>query len=172
MEPTHSLLSRKTLSVAVIVAALAAVGYLAWPHLHRAHSHAHDSAHDHTAVLSLDDGRRWATDEPLRQGMQRIRDAVAAALASHVQGGLSTEQANALTTTVQDNINFLIQNCRLEPKADAVLHVFITDLLAGATMVSADPASHAGFEKLANALREYPKYFDHPGWAPIPEMAR
>ncbi len=170
MESTHSLLSRKTLSVAVIVAALATLGYLAWPHLHRAHSHAHDSAHDHTAVLSLDGGKRWATDEPLRQGMQRIRDAVSTNLESHVRGGLSTEQAKALTTVVQDNINYLIQNCRLEPKADAVLHVFITDLLSGATMVGADPASHAGFEKLRQALREYPEYFDHPGWAPIPEM--
>lgn len=169
METTHALLSRKTLSVTAIVAALAALGYIALPHLHRAHSHAHDSAHENTAVLSLDDGKRWVTDEPLRQGMLRIRDAVAAALASHAQGGLSKEHANALTTTVQNNINYLIQNCRLEPKADAVLHVFITDLISGATMVGADPAAHAGFEKLRHALGEYPRYFDHPGWVPIQE---
>ena len=171
MPSTRSLPSRKPLMIAVVGTAVAVLGYFGWSHLNPAHSHDHDSAHDHdnAAVLSLDNGKPWATDEPLRQGIQRIRDAVASTMESHGRGDLRTEQAKALATAVEDNVNFLIQNCKLEPKADAVLHVFITDLLSGSAMVGADPASHAGFEKLAQALREYPKYFDHPGWTPIPQ---
>jgi hypothetical protein len=40
----------------------------------------HERRFDHVARLVLDHGRRWQTDEPLRQGMDNIRGAVAKAL--------------------------------------------------------------------------------------------
>jgi hypothetical protein len=119
--------------------------------------------------LALHDGKRWATDESLRIGMQRIRDAVAPALARQDQARLHPEQAKALADAMQENVTFLIQNCKLAPEADAVLHVLITELLEGAALLSANPPSGEGVAKLAHALREYPKYFEHPGWSPLPE---
>lgn len=150
------------ITIAVIV--LAGVAYFAWRHHHDSHGHA---GHD-VATLSLDDGKPWATDAPLRLGMQRIRDAVAGALAHQATGGLNPAQAKLLTTALGDNVRFLIQNCRLEPKADAVLHVFITELMEGSAMLEADPASLPGLEKLTHVLRQYPVYFQHPEWVPLP----
>src|SRR5688572_24079265 len=45
-----------------------------------AHAHAH--AHGEAGVLTLNEGRRWETDAPLRLGMQRIQDAAQPVLAA------------------------------------------------------------------------------------------
>lgn len=171
MQPTASR-SRNLLIGAAVLLILAVGGYFVWSHLHHAHGHSHGSEDGDAPVLVLNDGKRWSTDEALRTGMQRMRDAAALALDKQRQGPLQPEESARLATAVQDNVNYLIQNCRLEPKADAVLHVFITELLEGASLVNAKPPAPAGLEKLAHALNEYPKYFDHPGWVPIPGVVQ
>jgi len=41
--------------------------------------------------------------------------------------------------------------------------------MAGAAQVAANPSSDEGVMKLAHALAEYPKYFDHQNWRPLPK---
>lgn len=164
----------------VALAALVLVGAAAglWFHFHGAHAAHEPGAHDHSAhaahdqgapaatALSLDDGKRWATDQPLRTGMLRIREAVEPVLQAHGQGRVSPEAAKALATSIQENVNYLFANCKLPPKADATLHVLITDLLSGAGRLVEKPGSPEGVALLAGALHKYPEYFDHPGWKP------
>ncbi len=161
---------RRSLVVGLVVIALIITGYALRSHLR--HGHGHEHAHDQGAAgLSLNDGQRWATDEPLRLGMQRIRDAVTPALADSARQTLTREQARVMAGAVQENVTFLIQNCKLTPAADANLHFLITELVTGAALVSADPRSEEGAMKLTHALAEYPKYFDHPNWtAPAPTL--
>jgi len=161
--------NRWPLITVFLVIVLVGLSYAVWTHLHHGHAGAHDHSDHGAAALSLNEGKRWATDEPLRIGMQRIRDAVAQTLATSESGALPSAQAKVLADTVQENVTYLIQNCQLEPKADATLHVLINELMAGAAATTANPASGDGGAKLAEALREYPKYFDHPGWSPLPE---
>lgn len=117
--------------------------------------------------LELDpQGNRWATDEPLRTGMTRIREAVAPHAGPGAQP-LSAAQAQTLATTVRDQVQYLIENCKLDPKADATLHAVIGDLLAGAKGLEADPAAMDGLPLIVEALNQYPKYFDHPDWQPV-----
>lgn len=127
------------------------------------------SAHVHPVhpKLELDaNGQRWATDEPLRTGMLRIRDAVAPYTGPSPQA-LTAEQGRALAATIRDQVQYLIENCKLDPKADATLHALIGDLLAGAQGLEADPAALDGVPLIVEALHKYPQYFDHPGWQPL-----
>jgi hypothetical protein len=132
---------------------------------HAQHDHGHDA--QATAGLVLNDGARWATDEPLRTGMQRIRNSAAPALAAE-PGALSQKDAAALATAIREQVSYLVANCHLEPKADAVLHVLIAELLGGAGELERDPRSAGGLPRIAHALQQYPEYFDHPGWKPVP----
>lgn len=117
--------------------------------------------------LELDpQGKRWATDEPLRTGMGRIRDAVAPHVGPGVQP-MSAAQAQALASTVRDQVQYLIENCKLDPQADATLHAVIGDLLSGAKGLEADPAAMDGLPLIVEALNQYPKYFEHPAWQPV-----
>jgi len=165
-------MTTRRISITVPAAALltlgagVAVATMPFP-AHAQHDHGHD-AHA-TAELVLNDGARWSTDEPLRTGMQRIRNSAAPALAAE-PGALSRKDAAALATAIRDQVSYLVAHCHLEPKADAVLHVLIGDLLGGAGELERDPASAEGLPRIAHALQKYPEYFDHPGWKPVPAL--
>lgn len=163
---------RKRSALFGLVSALAVAGAALglWTHLHAqpaaVHEHPEHPGHSE-AALTLNDGQRWETDLPLRTGMQRIRDAVALTVLAQAAGRFSAADADRLAATVQENVNFLITHCKLAPKADAALHVIITDLLAGSAMLKAEPASPAGSSLLVQALGQYADYFAHPDWQPV-----
>lgn len=131
--------------------------------------------HDHHAAaparLSLDHGKKWGTDEALRTGMERIRNAVEPQLAAAHAGKLSPADYAALAGKVENEVAGIVGNCKLEPKADAMLHLVIADLGAG-TDAMAGKAKKAkpeqGLVKVASAVNNYGRYFDHPGFKPIP----
>lgn len=111
-------------------------------------------------------GKRWATDAPLRKGMAEIRAAVDA-LRHDEHGHLGPAQATTLATTVETQVAYLVANCKLEPQADAALHGIIARLLQGAAALKANPHDTAALATLRQALQDYPRQFDDPGWATV-----
>lgn len=128
------------------------------------HHHSHGEAT--SAQLTLDNGKKWVTDDSLRQGMSRIRDALQAELPAIHSGKATGEQYQALAQKVNDQLAFMVKNCRLEPKADAVLHLILADIIAGVDIMQAQHGgdAHEGVVKIVHALENYAAYFDHPGW--------
>jgi hypothetical protein len=127
----------------------------------QAERHAHAA---HGAAPELAEGQRWATDAPLREAMLRIRNAVAAHTAAFHEGALSADEAQALATAVDADVQFMIANCRLAPEPDAALHALIGRMLGAAEALRADPAAPDGMPELVSVLRDYGARFDHPGW--------
>jgi len=134
----------------------------------QAQTHSHEA--NAPAKLSLNQGRKWATDAPLRDGMSRIRTLVEPQLAAAHAGKLSPAQYAALAGQVETEVGGIVANCKLEPKADAVLHIVIgeigagTDAMAGKT---AQQRSAQGLVQVAKAVNDYAGHFDHPGLKPI-----
>ena len=152
---------KKSIATAMLAACLSVSVQVALAHDHHAH-HGVGSAQ-----LTLNDGKKWATDDNLRQGMESIRDALAAELPAIHSGKASTGQYHALAKKVNDQITFMVQNCKLDKEADAMLHLVLTEIIAGADAMSGQKGSKAkrqGVEKIAHALEDYATYFDHPGW--------
>jgi len=60
----------------------------------------------------------------------------------------------------------MVKNCKLDEKADAMLHLLLADIIAGADAMVLQDSSKArkGAEQIAHALENYATYFDHPGW--------
>jgi hypothetical protein len=158
MKPTFSpaLIGALALSMAVLApAALAAEG------------HSHGSATS-SAKLQLDHGRKWATDAPLRRGMEAIRDAVHAAPAALHNATAKPQAYVELGTRVESEVGRIVKECRLPPEADAQLHLVVADLIAGAdAMKGAKDAKsgRAGLVKVDGALKSYARFFDHPNWS-------
>lgn len=124
-------------------------------------THMHET--DATAPVRAD-GERWATDEPLRASMLKIRAGVEATMPAYQSGALDANQAQSLSATVEQNVTYMIQNCKLEPEPDAALHVLIARMLTASEAMQKDPASHAGWPALMAILHDYGAAFDHPGW--------
>lgn len=122
---------------------------------HDAHA-AHDAL-EH-AIVAPPDGERWPTDEPLRTGMSRIQSAVEQATMTP----LSRERSLALARTIEQNVTYVIENCKLPPKADAALHVLLARILAATDQLKNDnPSSDAAVAQIRSALQDYRDAFDH-----------
>lgn len=132
-----------------------------------ADAHQHDHDKHASSALSLDQGKKWQTDAPLRKGMQSIRDAVMKSADAFHKNALAKKEAEKLGKHINAQVEYLIENCKLEPKADATLHVLIGDLMAGANALSKQPLSKQGLPGVVKVLQLYPDYFDHKGWEKI-----
>jgi hypothetical protein len=119
---------------------------------------------------TLNEGRKWATDEPLRKGMEGIRGRMDASLRDIHENKLSAARYGELAKRVNAELAGIVADCRLEPKADAQLHLVIADISEGVEAMAGKAKKtrrQAGAVKVLAALNEYGAYFDHPGWQPI-----
>jgi hypothetical protein len=128
---------------------------------------AHDAHSQHGAMtLSLDQGKPWQTDAPLRAGMDNLRAAFAEKLHAIHEDRMSAEDYQALGGKTRQEVGAIVAQCKLTPEADAMLHLIIAELLSGADIMTgkAEGAPREGAHKAVMALDNYGRYFDHPGW--------
>ncbi len=152
---------------AATLAATALLSAGAQPALAQHHHHAHEETAP--APLTLNNGQKWATDDSLRLGMSHIRDALTAELPAIHAGKATAKQYRTLAQKTNKQIEFMVQNCKLNPEADAMLHVLLAEIIAGADAMQMKNISDArnGAVKIVLALDNYATYFDHPGWQGI-----
>ena len=147
---------RKLLAAAGLALGLAAGGSLA--------ADAHKHEHEHAAVpakLELNDGKKWETDTPLRKGMENIRNSIDA---------VHHEKYGELANKINGEVNGIVASCKLDPKADAQLHLVIAEILEGVEAMEGKAKKvrrQAGALKVGGALEKYAAYFHHAGWQPL-----
>jgi len=133
-----------------------------------AHDHDHDAAHEHDdhggGAITSNNGEQWQTDAALRRGMTEIRVAVDMLTPTFNAGQLNQNQANQISEVVNGSVNTMIEQCKLEPAADANLHIILAQMLSAAAQVKASPSSDEGMPALNKALEDYGHYFNHAGW--------
>lgn len=132
-------------------------------------SHAEDHSKHGKAQhkLELNAGKKWATDDALRQAMSTVRTSVAATMTA-VHGGKATDgDFDATAKVVADQVAYMVKNCKLEEKADAQLHTLIGAMMVGAEALEGkrpDASRTSGLVSVAEALNAYGTHFAHPGW--------
>lgn len=131
---------------------------------------AHEHDHATAGKLSLDHGSRWPTDETLRTGMSRIRALVEPQIGPIHAGKLSTAQYGDLAQQIESQVGYIVANCKLDPNADAMLHLVIADIGAGVdAMAGKTPTVRPaqGAAAVVVALNDYGRYFNDPGFKPL-----
>ena len=117
--------------------------------------------------LTLDHGKKWATDEPLRHGMGEMRRAMAAALPSIHTGQFAPAEYERLGAGLESQIDYVTTNCKLSPEADMQLHVVLGEIIDGVDGMRRGDDRQDGAVKVVNALDAYGAHFDHRGWEPL-----
>ena len=132
-----------------------------------ADTHAHGAAAP--SKLTLDHGKKWTTDAPLRQRMGEIRALLAPQLGPIHAGKLPSADYQALGAAVEQKVAAIVAECKLPPDADAMLHLIVADLVAGADIMQGktDGKPADGAHKVVTAANAYGRYFDHAGWKPL-----
>jgi hypothetical protein len=131
-----------------------------------AHDHHHEAA---PAKLQLNQGKKWATDAPLRRAMAAMRADLAGRLHAIHKGSLGKDDYAALGKSIEGHIGAIVSQCKLGPAADAMLHIVIGDLGNAADVMQgkAPGQSAEAAHRAVMALNDYGRYFAHPGWVAI-----
>lgn len=134
------------------------------------HDHEHGASSGARSALTLNQGKKWPTDASLRQGMGRIRDAMEEPMPAIYAGKADSTQFEIRAKRVNEQIAFMVQNCKLDKETDAMLHLVLAELISGAEAMEGknkDLDRRGGAMKVMHALENYGRYFDHPGWRPL-----
>ena len=134
-----------------------------------------DNAHNHgaaseTHTIQLNNGKKWAIDAPLRKGMESIQASTNKTLHRIHAGKATAADYTAFNKQVNDDVAYIVKNCKLDPKADAELHGLIGQMMNGAEAAQGkqgDAKRADGVVAVAKALNTYGDYFDHKGWKKI-----
>jgi hypothetical protein len=128
-----------------------------------AQSHSHDAAPATQAMLQP--GAKWATDAPLRAGMDGIRSGVAELRAKEQ---FAVADYRRLADGIDAHVASIVANCKLAPEADASLHGVIAELAAASDeMRKPWPEPARGLHRAKQALDTYQRTFDHAGFRPV-----
>lgn len=133
------------------------------------------ASHDHGGAapqqLQLNAGKKWTIDAPLRKAMVAVQKAVKRTLPAAHAGTATAADYDALGAKVTAQVAYIVENCKLDPKADEQLHAVIADLMSGVEAVQGkegESARASGVVKMAQTLNTYGHYFDHAGWKATP----
>ncbi len=106
----------------------------------------------------------------MRTGMTAMKTLAVAALPKAHAGKLTSAQYDALANDVNAQIAYIVQNCKLHPRAYAQLHIVIGDIAQGVeTMQGKHPGKGRplGVVEVSKAMNTHGEYFNHPGWQAI-----
>lgn len=131
--------------------------------------HQHHHQQDAGRTLSLDNGKQWPTDQPLREGMTAMRQSLAPHMSAIAAGKLDKASYPKLGQQIEAQVGKIVANCKLDQRSDAMLHPLLADLLSGAAAMQGKGGNAAaGAQQAVKALNNYGRYFQHPGWQPLP----
>lgn len=146
--------------------ALAVVLALAAPGIAAAQGTAHDNHGASTLEITLNDGAKWQGDQNMLTGMSAIHDTMAANLEAIHAGSLSEEAAGGMAAEVQKQVDFMVENCMLEPEVDEQFHIILGEVMTGISALEAGEVE-PGAVTIVQALNAYGEHFEHPGWQMI-----
>ncbi|HLS84191.1 MAG TPA: DnrO protein [Arenimonas sp.] len=106
---------------------------------------------------------RWSPDEPLSQGMQRVR-AATLSLSHADHGHLDGAQVDAIADELQSAVEAMFAQCKLDPEPDAALHPLLARVLTAATSLREAGFDAGALAMLEQVLADYPRLFDDPAW--------
>ena len=131
---------------------------------------AHDHGKSAPHKLELNAGKKWGTDDALRQAMSTIHQTVSQTLPTAHSGKAKVADYEDFGKDVTAQITYIVENCKLDPKADEQLHIIVADMMSGVEAAEGKEGEKkraAGVVKVAQAANAYGKHFDHAGWKAI-----
>lgn len=131
-----------------------------------AQGHSHDDAGAASIEMVLNNGAKWQGDQNMITGMTAIHDTMTSSLEAIHNGSLSADGAKEIAGNIQKQLDFMIENCVLEPAVDEQFHFVLGDVMTGVSALEAGE-TETGAVTIVQALNSYGGHFEHPDWQAI-----
>ena len=131
-----------------------------------AETQSHDDHAADVLELVLNDGAKWQGDQNMLTGMDAIHNVITANLDAVHDGTVTPEVTAAMAADVQTQLDFMIENCELEPEVDEQFHHVLGQVMDGVASLEEGEAV-PGASAIIAALNAYGAHFEHPGWQTI-----
>jgi hypothetical protein len=128
-----------------------------------AQTHAHDGSSEVPIEIMLNNGAKWRGDQNMITGMTAIHGTMAANLEAIHAGALPADAGKEIAADIQKQLDFMIENCVLEPKVDEQFHVVLGEVMNGISALEKGEVE-TGAVMIVQALNAYGEHFEHPGW--------
>lgn len=153
----------------ILIAALLALplGTMAGTAIAADAAHSHGHGHEVHGTMELNHGKKWETDAALRQGMGALHQIVSTGLDNVHANALKDDDYKKMSGEIMTQFTYIVENCKLEPEADAQLHILLGNIVQGVETIEGKMSGEKpekGLVKMAEALNSYGSYFDHPNW--------
>ena len=152
----------RPLTALILVLALVAGA----PGMALAQAAGHDGHSADVLELVLNDGAKWQGDQNMLTGMDAIHNVITANLDAVHDGTVTPEVTAAMAADVQTQLDFMIENCELEPEVDEQFHHVLGQVMDGVASLEEGEAV-PGASAIIAALNAYGAHFEHPGWQAI-----
>ncbi|MCW9035412.1 MAG: hypothetical protein OQK35_07570 [Alphaproteobacteria bacterium] len=129
--------------------------------------HSHDGHGSGDVELTLNAGKKWPGDDSLRKAMGEIRTVMASRLIEIHENRLPAKEYKILAQSVQGQIDYMVENCKLPVAEDEQLHIVLNPIIEGIEAMEEGANPRSGAVKIVKAHNAYGKYFNHPGWKPL-----
>src|SRR5690554_7682659 len=127
----------------------------------------HSHGHEVHGTMELNQGRSWETDAALRQGMGALHQIVSTGLERAHANALKADEYKKMSGEIMTQFTYIVENCDLEPEADAQLHILLGNIVQGVEIIEGKVSgkqAEDGLISMAQALNSYGSHFDHPSW--------
>jgi len=120
--------------------------------------------------ISTEQDTKWETDEPVRGAMKAVRDLVLRDHSLVTHRRMPPAGARAFHAAIKAEVDRMLAETKVMPEADALLKTIATAIVDGAEAVAGmkkDIEPIDGIVAMDEALADYARRFDHPGWQPL-----
>ena len=149
-------------SMKTTLALLGALALAAATHVAPVYAQHDHAVHAHLATPPPP-AQRWVADAALRDGIGRIHTALEE-LRHYEMGHMDATMALDRVGLIEQAASDIFARCKLTPQKDAVVHAMLVPLLAAAQKLRANPQDMSQVAAMRQAVADYPRYFDAPGW--------
>lgn len=119
----------------------------------------HQQPADHGAIdQTTAPAMRWQADAPLAKGMARVR-AATQALSHGSHGHLDVSQVKSVSVELEQAVQYMIAQCRLDPAPDAALHPLLARVLQASALLADGVFDADALAELEAVLARYPMLF-------------
>jgi hypothetical protein len=133
------------------------------PGIAAAQSHAHEGHGEAAFEITLNNGAKWQGDQNMITGMSAIHGTMAANLNAIHNGTLPADAAKEIAADVQKQLDFMVENCVLEPEVDEQFHIVLGEVMTGVSALEGGEVE-TGAVTIVRALNAYGEHFEHSGW--------